>query len=75
VYARKRPKLSCESSLEDVLLVDTDHSSICVNEAKSALDGSPILRRNTFTFDKTFDGPLTNDQLFTTSILPFVQRW
>ena len=53
VYARKRPKLSCEAKFNDVVVVNScgesmgnkTAPSICINEMKSALDGSPILRK------------------------------
>lgn len=74
VFARKRPKLACESQFSDVLSVDMASGAICVQESRLALDGSPMLRRNAFTFDRTFDGALTNDQLFESSMRPFLEH-
>ena len=49
VFARKRPKLSCESNFNDVVVVEPrdkqGQAMICVNEMKAALDGTPILKK------------------------------
>lgn len=57
VYARKRPKLPSEIQFNDAVLVENSEciteqnkysiqsKSICVNELKSAVDGTPVLRK------------------------------
>jgi hypothetical protein len=59
VYARKRPKLLCESKYADSIVVgdeskseinsicnrQTSTSQICINEMKNAVDGTPVLRK------------------------------
>jgi hypothetical protein len=59
VFARKRPKLECESNFNDVIAVeknsDFDKNEfydrnempglICVNECKSTVDGTAVLRK------------------------------
>lgn len=103
VFARKRPKLDCESNFTDVISIqnsddaqyvsdleheefhdhERDHESqptprlssiksICVNEVKSTVDGTPILRKNEFVFDNTFDASHSNEDIFKSSILPFI---
>ncbi|CAF0861459.1 unnamed protein product [Brachionus calyciflorus] len=74
VFARKRPKLQSEADFQDVVCVDYNENSgdICVNEIKTAVDGTPILRKNEFDFDKTFDSIRTNEDIYKSSILPFI---
>ncbi len=79
VYARKRPKLPCENKYQDVILVNENSdkskskfSTICVNESKQAVDGTPVLRKSEFQFDKTFDANQTNEDIFKSSIEPFI---
>ena len=63
VYARKRPKLSCEAKFNDVVVVNSAGESmgnktapsICITEMKSALDGSPILRKVCLFISSLFD--------------------
>jgi hypothetical protein len=55
VYARKRPKLLCESKYTDSVIVSEANSEInncnkstsliCINEMKNAVDGTPVLRK------------------------------
>lgn len=56
VYARKRPMLTCEANFTDVVILDKNSecleddneahtNSICINEFKNAVDGTPILRK------------------------------
>lgn len=49
VYARKRPKLACEANFRDIIDVKPSDirnpATICVNEMKSALDGTPVLKK------------------------------
>lgn len=55
VFARKRPKLECESNYDDVISIDQGSEfknssqgaprSICVNECKTTVDGTAILRK------------------------------
>lgn len=59
VYARKRPQLACEAQFNDAVHVEQiEHlndqnrhlfssSNICINEVKTAVDGTPILRKVT----------------------------
>jgi hypothetical protein len=75
VYARKRPKLACESKFSDVIQIQLSSSksaSIFVNESKQAVDGSPILRKNEFHFDKLFDETKTNEDIFKSSIQSYI---
>ena len=55
VYARKRPKLACEAQFNDAIVIENSESgnnyetnSVCVNEVKSLVDGTPILRKVSF---------------------------
>lgn len=73
VFSRKRPKLACEINMTDIVLVDSE-TSIIINESKVAVDGTQILQQNEFKFDKTFDSSITNEQLFTESIIPFIDN-
>jgi hypothetical protein len=63
VFARKRPKLPCEAKFNDVVDVNLYENSdtkinsrsnsstyICVNEIKSAVDGTSFLRKVKFQF-------------------------
>ena len=58
VYARKRPMLQSESNFSDVVVIgnesnssiNNDHTNeisqyICINELKSSVDGTPVLRK------------------------------
>jgi arabinogalactan endo-1,4-beta-galactosidase len=58
VYARKRPKLESEEKFDDMIQVGNENNSnasslnnrfatlsICINEIKNAVDGTPILRK------------------------------
>ncbi len=47
VFARKRPRLACEASYEDVVQVGLEQQQavICISETKAALDGTPILKK------------------------------
>ena len=81
VYARKRPMLPSENKFQDVILVNENNgkskskfSCICVNESKLAVDGTPILRKSEFQFDKTFDGNQTNEDIFKSSIESFIEQ-
>jgi hypothetical protein len=58
VFARKRPKLETESQFDDVVYIEKSlnlkekkspaTTSICINEVKNAVDGTPILRKVSF---------------------------
>jgi len=77
VYARKRPKLACESKFSDVIQIQSSSksaASIFVNESKQAVDGSPILRKNEFHFDKLFDETKTNEDIFKSSIQSYIDE-
>jgi hypothetical protein len=75
VYARKRPLLDSESQFNDAVFIENNADetrNICVNEMKSLVDGTPLLRKNEFEFDRTFDSSFSNEDIFKTSIMPFV---
>lgn len=75
VYARKRPLLESESHFNDAIVIENgfeETKNICVNEMKSLVDGTPLLRKNEFEFDRTFDSSNSNEDIFKTSIMPFV---
>jgi hypothetical protein len=60
VFARKRPKLDTESQFDDVVHIENGLNlkekrapatmAMCINEVKSAVDGTPILRKVSFVF-------------------------
>jgi hypothetical protein len=63
VYARKRPILQSESNFSDVVVIGNESGNnenneitknICVNELKSSVDGTPILRKVNNVFYNIF---------------------
>ncbi|RNA15525.1 Kinesin KIF24 [Brachionus plicatilis] len=74
VFARKRPQLPSEAEYKDSVLVESGEcaANICVDEVRQAVDGTPVLRKNEFNFDKTFDDQYSNEEIFKNSILPFI---